>query len=724
MSTARNVPRFAEIAAQLAENGYEPLPLHFGQKRPCAGEGWSHYKFQQRDLRRFAAAGTGILCGRAVGLDIDVRDERLAAKLEALAEERFGPAPRRIGQPPKVLRVLQAEAPFAKMATQGYRLPGEGPEDKTHRVEILASGQQFVAYNKHPDTCRPYEWNGVGDPLSVPIGLLPMISEASAREFIAAAEKLLAEHGKPVGKLADEDDRRHHEPNEEQVAADSALLRQALAAIPNDELQFDDWIRVLYAVKGALGDNGLRDFLAWSAKSPKDRPEFSTREFLAAKPTRIGAGTIYHLAQSFGWKRPGASREPPWPRPIDILSELAAAPFDAGCVPEELGRYAALYAHATGFDPSITLTAAVSAAAAALSDDFRLCADSETQWFESARLWFLTIAHPGAGKTPGQREMMHALRELHTELARQYEETLAQWKRWVKQCEDESEAGPEPPRPRVIVDDTTIEKLVDVLRDNPRGIYIVAEEFDSWLGSLDQYRGGEISRDRGQWLAAFDGGPHTVERVKRGTMFVPNWGASILTATTPAGLARLTRHLPIDGLIQRFIPVIAGRRRHCPLQQRPERAELEAERTRYRETIRRLWDARPHAHRGVVQLSLTRGSASMIGYARRNSCRRRSVPLSRPSRLTWPNTPPWPCALPSPSTPRGSSAKSIRKPATRPPSPSPSLRCNKPWRFSGAPPNTRKRCTSTAKVPPRRTNSPKRSLASSSPAKPRRTRAD
>ena len=127
---AAAAPRFGEIAARLVENGYEPLPLYFGEKRPCAGEGWSNYRFAERDLKRFAKAGTGILCGKVIGLDIDVRDAALAEQLEAIAEEMFGSAPRRIGQPPKVLHILQAERPFAKLATRGYRLPGDSRRTK------------------------------------------------------------------------------------------------------------------------------------------------------------------------------------------------------------------------------------------------------------------------------------------------------------------------------------------------------------------------------------------------------------------------------------------------------------------------------------------------------------------------------------------------------------------------------------------------------------------
>jgi hypothetical protein len=309
------VPRFGEVAAQLVENGYAPLPVHFGRKNPSAGEGWQRYKFREDDLQRFASHGTGILCGQVIGLDIDVRDPDLAAKLEEIADGMFGPAPRRTGQPPKVLRLYQAERPFTKLSTRGYRFPSDGPEDKTHRVEVLAQGQQFVAYNQHPDTGRPYTWNGGGDPLTVPIGLLATVSEEGAKVFVAAAEKLLAEHGRPVGKLVQSDDARAHESSEEQRAADPALLRQALAALPNENLEFDDWIRVLYATKGALGEDGIEDFLRWSVKSSKDVPAFSTREYCAARPTKIGAGTLYHLAAQQGWKRDPTNGADQWELP-------------------------------------------------------------------------------------------------------------------------------------------------------------------------------------------------------------------------------------------------------------------------------------------------------------------------------------------------------------------------------------------------------------------------
>lgn len=279
-----------------------------------------------------------------------------------------------------------------------------------------------------------------------------------------------------------------------------------------------------------------------------------------------------------------------WPAPLNLFNELAAPPYTADTVPAVLSDYAVAYAESTGFDPSVTLGSAVVAAAAALSDGFCLVADSRTQWMQPARLWVLTIAKPGAGKTPGQRAMLKPLRELQDELVQAHAQHVATL----------GDDDPEPPRPRLVVGDTTIEALSEVLRHQSRGLLIATDEFESWLGSMDMYRrSGGASRDRGEWLALFDGGPHTIERIQRGSVHVPNWGTSILTAVTPSALAKVMRQLPEDGLLQRFIPIVARR-------QIITEAGTDAVgplREAYGQTLRRLYAMEPRAHKGAVPMS-------------------------------------------------------------------------------------------------------------------------
>lgn len=290
-----------------------------------------------------------------------------------------------------------------------------------------------------------------------------------------------------------------------------------------------------------------------------------------------------------GVPSPVQPREGGWGQPTNIFAEFPAPPFPFDTIPAELAEYPRLYARQTGFDQSIPVVSAVAAAAAALSDAIQVCAEERTRWCTQPRLWVLVAGSPGCGKTPGQRQMLAPLWEIHWKLD-------SDWQAGNRGLPTEAKA----PRPRAIVSDTTIEKLGEVLAENPRGITVVADEMDSWLGSMDQYRSGGVGRDRGEWLKLFDGGPHTVERVRRGTLFVRNWGCSILTGTTPAALKRLARFLPEDGLIQRFI-VVHVRRPGDSVEVEAER--MEAAERRYAEIIRRLWAVTPKANAGVVSLS-------------------------------------------------------------------------------------------------------------------------
>jgi hypothetical protein len=276
-----------------------------------------------------------------------------------------------------------------------------------------------------------------------------------------------------------------------------------------------------------------------------------------------------------------------WPDPVNFLQELSAAPFERADVPAEIGDYAFAYAVQTGIDPTISVLAAVVAAGAALSDDFKLVADSGTGWMQPARLWGLTLAPSGAGKSPAHSAMLRPLHDLQRDLYAEYQSA-------VKGLADDAQ---KPPRPRIAIADATVEALSEVLRDNPRGVLVANDEFEGFLGSLDQYKRGAASRDRGEWLRLFDGGPHTVERVQRGSVYVPNFGASLLTATTPSALAKVAKLLPEDGLLQRFIVGI-GRRQidGVPV------ANVRMLGDEFEQLLRKLHAAEPRAHKGAVPM--------------------------------------------------------------------------------------------------------------------------
>src|SRR5215467_5882461 len=66
-----------------------------------------------------------------------------------------------------------------------------------------------------------------------------------------------------------------------------------------------------------------------------------------------------------------------------------------------------------------------------------------------------------------------------------------------------------------------------------------------------------IKADRGFWLQAYDGGPHNVDRIKRGSIHIKNLSVSLLGCIQPDRLAEM-QGLTSDGLLQRFVPVMWG----------------------------------------------------------------------------------------------------------------------------------------------------------------------
>lgn len=336
-------PTFGQVARELEGRGFEPIPITRPRpgdptagKRPAVAD-WQRGGSVRLWLPRYSGCGTGLLTRRTPAVDIDVRHAECAQALEALAFERLGPAPTRIGAAPKRLLLYRARVPFAKLRSRAFVLPGDdlqGPGYKPHAVEILGDGEQCVAYGIHPGTGRAYVWPD-DSPLDLELHDLREIDEAAARDLLDAAEALLLRcgawpherHGQIRQGGAPRTQRRTSPLG---LAAELRRVRGALAAIPNPDLHHDDWLAVGIALKGAVGEEGRALFHAFSARSPKYDPRFTDRAWDSLRQVREkGAGSIFHLAREHGWRDPAPSPAgtslPPYHDGPDLPREEALA---------------------------------------------------------------------------------------------------------------------------------------------------------------------------------------------------------------------------------------------------------------------------------------------------------------------------------------------------------------------------------------------------------------
>ncbi len=292
----------AQLGAALVDHGFPILPIQPGTKQPgmYRNQAWHDYPQWSRHCERdttdnevsiwgdWPEAGIGIAAGRVIGIDIDVlHSEPLAMQIEALARRLLGDTPAiRIGRAPKRLLVYRAAQPF-----KGFKYPP---------IEVLGLGQQFLAYGIHPDTGLPYHWP-VETLSDMRVDDLPAITEAQAREFAKEAYLLIpaAERPKSVAVGLSAPSECANLP--EQRGTREAVT-EALGFIANADLDYDSWVRIGMAIKGALGDEGWPLFEAWSAASGKNDVKTTAKSWRSFAPQRIGAGTLYKLALDNGWQ--------------------------------------------------------------------------------------------------------------------------------------------------------------------------------------------------------------------------------------------------------------------------------------------------------------------------------------------------------------------------------------------------------------------------------------
>jgi Protein of unknown function (DUF3987) len=240
----------------------------------------------------------------------------------------------------------------------------------------------------------------------------------------------------------------------------------------------------------------------------------------------------------------------PWERSI-----VPAFPFDI--LPPVVRDYVAEQSTIIGCDSSGLAMAVLGTFSGALHHRFALKMLRHGNWQERPRLWILLVADASKRKTPILLTATRPLVHYETHLRVKYEHDLRDYKQDKTEGDHASKLKePEPP-PRFVVWDTTVEKLGELMVRSEKGLLVKSDEISGWLGSMERYHNSASRSDRAFWLSAYDGGPHSVDRIKRGELFIKNLSVSVLGCIQPARLAEM-QGLTSDGLLQRFLPVMMG----------------------------------------------------------------------------------------------------------------------------------------------------------------------
>jgi hypothetical protein len=523
----------------LCASDFDPVPVK--GKWPHI-EGWQKLGGVNPDTIKlwtgmyFDHESTGILTARTPALDIDILDPEAAQAVEDLVRKRFdglGCVLTRFGRAPKRAILFRCDQPFEKITVK-FAAPHEN-----ERLELLADGQQLVAFGIHVDTHKPYSWFG-GEPGQIERDELPDISAEEARELVEACVAVLAPFGYelatgsggngplPGGNGAADWSHFFANPIDHDVLCSFAmtLLRSGMS----DGAAVNLLREVVRRVSGEVDEDRRRRRLS---EIPGMVSSARTKLDAECPPPAAAPTTLFD----------------PW-------STFMVPSFPLETLPQGVQNFVSVQARIIGCDINGTAMASLANFSAALDHRSRLRMMRNSPWACSPRLWVLLCGDPSSGKTPAMNAATAELEAVQSAIWRDYFRAMKAYER-AKEQGDESAIEPAMP-PRYVTMNITVEKVADILaRQERAGILVKCDEAAGWIGAMEKYSGGGkgSAANRGFWLKFYDGGPYFEDRIGRGENRIDDLSGSILGGIQPARLAEL-HGLTSDGLLQRFCPTM------------------------------------------------------------------------------------------------------------------------------------------------------------------------
>ena len=269
-----------------------------------------------------------------------------------------------------------------------------------------------------------------------------------------------------------------------------------------------------------------------------------------------------------------------WSEPLPLPDQLLpVAPFDNALLPQSLQRWVADIAERLQVPGEFVAVPAMICLAGVVGRKVGIRPARRDDWCSIPNLWGAIIGRPGLMKTPSLKEPLGVLqrleaeaRSVYSQAMRNHEEKLLLAEATVKVRKDDlrkavrkgsgaeeiaaqiREAQPvEPTQRRLIVSDSTVEKLGELLAENPNGLVAFRDELTGLLRSLEK-KGQDNARSF--YLECWNGnGSTSVDRIGRGSFPVPCAILSMIGGIQPAPLIAYLREQTgagDDGLMQRL----------------------------------------------------------------------------------------------------------------------------------------------------------------------------
>jgi putative DNA primase/helicase len=276
----------------------------------------------------------------------------------------------------------------------------------------------------------------------------------------------------------------------------------------------------------------------------------------------------------------------PLPEPLPVENTLLPVlPFTLDMVSEPLQNWLKDISHRRQCPLDFVAIPAIIMIASLIGARCAIKPNTKDDWTVVPNLWGGILGDPGTLKTPICSEVLFPFGYLELKAKEAYHEQKSKYdaekttfleeknalERQIKDHIDKANEGElkraqeklatllkkcpsEPALKRYKVSDTTVEKMQEILSQNPGGVLVFRDEL---MGFLETWEKKGHESDRSFYLEAWNGDkPYTIDRIGRGTVHASNICVSILGTTQPdkigAYLHKAISKMDNDGLLQRF----------------------------------------------------------------------------------------------------------------------------------------------------------------------------
>jgi hypothetical protein len=441
------------------------------------------------------------------------------------------------------------------------------PEHVNGEAAVFRKPSGELGFKCQHDSCASYGWRAVRDLLDGP--------QHGGVNSVAVNASNAMLTGQFIGQS--------RTPDNDTSREDLQRLRGVIAAIPataslkNHSAEQVIGMSLRHVASGIVEDLGRALCGEWDVLTGGAALavfDASDPHYSATKP--LGLASVYSLAQMHA-----CSDSEPWSAPTPLPDALPPVmAFDENILPVALRPWVMDIAHRMQCPadfPAVTVLVAISSLIGARAVVQPKALDN---WRVVPNLWGVIVGRPGVKKSPALGEALKPLEKLQDNEFDVWQLANAAWELDCKVAEMQGEANEraakrlaekdpvaarallvpvvtpaEPLARRYIVNDATVEKLGELMQQNPWGTLSYRDELYGLLTGLDK-PGQEGAR--AFMLQSYDGNQgYTFDRIGRGTVHIPRVCLAMIGGIQPGRIQEYVRGAVTggsadDGLLQRF----------------------------------------------------------------------------------------------------------------------------------------------------------------------------